>query len=193
MATRTYLFVAANIRSHTMATITLVFVAVYDSMCGKCRSQGTAAGCIRFGSLLSCIYSYRCQIESLSCHIVSPRLKCRLSYYARPTKPNVATLMRTSGGNTVRKARKHSPAVAPVVKTSSMSKMCRNWQLPLAGCAAKAPRTLSAFERTSSRVCVFVYFRLLRMSRYNATPVTDDMASAMISAWLYPLFQRRRQ
>lgn len=49
MATRTYLFVAANIRSHTMATITLVFVAVYDSMCGKCRSQGTAAGCIRFG------------------------------------------------------------------------------------------------------------------------------------------------
>ena len=44
MATRTYLFVAANIRSHTMATITLVFVAVYDSICGKCRSQGTAAG-----------------------------------------------------------------------------------------------------------------------------------------------------
>ena len=176
MATRTYLFVAANIRSHTMATITLAFVAVYDSMCGKCRSQGTAAGCIRFGSLFSCIYSYGCQIESLSCHIEPPR------YYVRPTKPKVATLMRTSGGNTARRARKHSPAVAPVVKTSSMSKMCRNWQLSLAGCATKAPRTLPAFELTSSRVCVFVYFRLLRMSRYNATPVTEDMASEMISA-----------
>lgn len=44
MATKRPPFVAANIRSHTMATITLVFVAVYDSMCERCRSQGTAAG-----------------------------------------------------------------------------------------------------------------------------------------------------
>ena len=44
MATRTYLFVAGASYASFMATITLVFVAVYDSMCGKCRSQGTAAG-----------------------------------------------------------------------------------------------------------------------------------------------------
>ena len=147
--------------------------------------------------------SYLTVSVSDSCFLVSIHMGVRLRvfpvilslprYYARPTKPKVATLMRTSGGNTVRKARKHSPAVAPVVKTSSMSKMCRNWQLSLAGCATKAPRTLPAFELTSSRVCVFVYFRLLRMSRYNATPVTEEMASAMISAWLYPLVQRRRQ
>ena len=77
--------------------------------------------CVRFRSLFSCIYSYGCQIESLSCHIEPPRLKCQLSYYARPTKPKVATLMRTSGGNTARRARKHSPADAPLVNSSSIT------------------------------------------------------------------------
>lgn len=37
-------FCGRCLRFHTMATITLVFVPVYDSICGKCRSQGTAAG-----------------------------------------------------------------------------------------------------------------------------------------------------
>ena len=46
--------------------------------------------------------------------------------YAPPTNPRVATLILTPGGKTARSARKQANKVEPVVKTSSISIMCRN-------------------------------------------------------------------
>lgn len=49
--------------------------------------------------------------------------------YASPTNAKVATLILTDGGNTVRRATRQAWRVAPVVNTSSISRMCRTFSL----------------------------------------------------------------
>ena len=75
--------------------------------------------------------------------------------YTSPTKPSVATLIRTEGGKTDRRALKQAKRVLPVVKTSSTKRMCLGLgsgaQMHL-GETSNAPATFDFFASISSRV-----------------------------------------
>ena len=95
--------------------------------------------------------------QNAACKYSGQPLKASCPSYAPPTNASVATLMRTEGGKTVRKASKQANKVDPVVNTSSITNICRTFSSGLKFSETwKAPETFRAFPFMSILVCVDV-------------------------------------
>ena len=84
------------------------------------------------------------------------------------TTPSVATLMRTEGGKTVRKASKQANKVDPVVKTSSMMRMWRKGSRSVAlSCAQVMPHSNVVMMVMSFFICLHIYVRALTRESFR--------------------------
>lgn len=177
VSTETALFMDSTAQSTVVSIKIRFFPGQFAVMMPDAWSAGNATGKYAGQPHKASGASYTQGLAPLLC--APSQISAHYLLYTFPTKPSVATLMRTPGGKTVRRAVKQAIKVDPVVKTSSTSSTCR---MSLRKTASKASLTFFSLSSTLSLVCVIVCFFLCNMSVCTGMPSSSAMPLAMISA-----------